>query len=290
MDIVLQSQLFEAIVSWFKVHGLPILAILILAELVKRYGMVPLEGVIRRSVKPSHFQSEAAHQQREETLLDMSRSVFGLLVWLIAIILILIELEINLEPILAAGGVVGIVIGFGAQNILRDLFAGVYVVTENQYQIGDVVDLDGDWGEVEDITLRFVSLRDLDGTVHHIPHGGVQRTKNLSKKYARINLNVGVSYDSDLEHVIEVANHVGKEFANDEDWQNTLITPPKFWRVDNFGDSSIEIKIVGETKPLMQWAAAGEFRKRLKIAFDQEGITIPFPQRVIHYPQVEESS
>ena len=285
MDILQDWAVYKTILGWLDAHGLPLLLIIVGAALAKRISIGPLEGVIRRTVKTSRFQSEAEHRQREETLLDISRGIFGLFVWIVAFILLLVELEINLSPILAAGGVIGIVIGFGAQNILRDVFAGVYVITENQYQIGDVIDLDGDWGVVEDITLRYVGLRDLDGAVHHIPHSTVDRVKNLSKDFGRINLDIGVSYGSDINQVIKVVDRIGKELADDEDWKEIIITPPQFWRVDNFSDSSIEVKIVGETTPLMQWSAAGEYRKRLKNAFDEEGIEIPFPQRVIHTNQ-----
>lgn len=290
MNVLQKLDIFDSTIGWLNEHGLALVLIIIVAAVVKRVGIKPLEGVIRRSIKTSRFQSEAEHRQREETLLDISQGIFGLIVWLVAIILIMIELNINLEPVLAAGGVLGLIIGFGAQNILRDLFAGLYVVIENQYQIGDVVDLDGDWGVVEDITLRFASLRDLDGAVHHIPHGTVNRAKNLSKDYARINLDIGVAYDTDINHVVEVVNKTGRELAEDEDWKEIIITPPQFWRVNNFGDSSIDIKIVGETKPLMQWSAAGEFRKRLKAAFDKEDIEIPFPQRVIHTGDIPENT
>lgn len=290
MNVLQKLDIFDSTIGWLNEHGLALVLIIIIAAVVKRVGIKPLEGVIRRSIKTSRFQSEAEHRQREQTLLDISQGIFGLIVWLVAIILIMIELNINLEPVLAAGGVLGLIIGFGAQNILRDLFAGLYVVIENQYQIGDVVDLDGDWGVVEDITLRFASLRDLDGAVHHIPHGTVNRAKNLSKDYARINLDIGVAYDTDINHVMEVVNRVGRELAEDEDWKEIIITPPQFWRVNNFGDSSIDIKIVGETKPLMQWSAAGEFRKRLKAAFDKENIEIPFPQRVIHTDDTSKSA
>lgn len=290
MNVLQKLDIFDSTIDWLNEHGLALVLIIIVAAVVKRVGIKPLEGVIRRSIKTSRFQSEAEHRQREETLLDISQGIFGLIVWLVAIILIMIELNINLEPVLAAGGVLGLIIGFGAQNILRDLFAGLYVVIENQYQIGDVVDLDGDWGVVEDITLRFASLRDLDGAVHHIPHGTVNRAKNLSKDYARINLDIGVAYDTDINHVVEVVNKTGRELAEDEDWKEIIITPPQFWRVNNFGDSSIDIKIVGETKPLMQWSAAGEFRKRLKAAFDKEDIEIPFPQRVIHTGDIPENT
>lgn len=273
---------FNAVVSWFNEHTISVLIIIAIAALVRRFGMVPLEGFIRRAVKTSRFQTEAQHKQREQTLLDVSEGVFALLVWIVAVGVIISQLGISLEPILAAGGLTAIVIGFGAQKIMQDIFAGIYIIIENQYQIGDVVDLDGDSGVVEDISLRMTILRDLDGTVHHVPHGTIQRAKNLSKEYARVNLNIGISYNSNIEHVAEVVNRVGKELARDEQWKKRIVTPPQFLRIDSFGDNSIIVKIIGETKPLAQWEVAGELRKRLKIAFDESGIEIPYPQYVLH--------
>ncbi|MBI2064641.1 MAG: mechanosensitive ion channel family protein, partial [Candidatus Yanofskybacteria bacterium] len=121
-----------------------------------------------------------------------------------------------------------------------------------------------------------------DGTVHHVPHGSITRVSNLSKYIARVNLNVGVAYDSDLEKVIKVVNEVGNELAQDPVWKDQITKPPQFLRVDDFADSAIMIKILGETKPIKQWDVTGELRKRLKIAFDKNGIEIPFPQRVVH--------
>jgi len=135
---------------------------------------------------------------------------------------------------------------------------------------------------VEDITLRMTTLRDLDGTVHHIPQGEIKMVSNLSKKYARVNLNIGVAYNSNLEQVIEVINRTGNELANDPLFKDSVITPPRFLRVDDFADSAIVVKILGDTQPLKQWDVTGELRKRLKTAFDKEGIEIPFPQLVVH--------
>jgi small conductance mechanosensitive channel len=126
------------------------------------------------------------------------------------------------------------------------------------------------------------TLRDLDGVVHHVPHGEIKTVSNLSKEFSRVNMNIGIGYSSNIDKVIEVVNSVGKELAEDVAWKDAIITPPQFLRVDQFGDSSINIKIVGDTKPHRQWEVAGEFRKRIKPAFDKEGIEIPFPQRVIH--------
>jgi small conductance mechanosensitive channel len=162
------------------------------------------------------------------------------------------------------------------------LISGLFIIIENQYRAGDVVCFDSTCGLVENITLRMTTLRDLDGTVHHVPHGEVKKVSNFSKYYARVNLNIGVAYDSDLEQVIKVVNEVGLELSKDPDWQDKIITPPQFLRVNEFADSAIEVKILGDTKPVEQWAVAGELRKRLKVAFDKEGIVIPFPQRDVH--------
>jgi small conductance mechanosensitive channel len=145
-----------------------------------------------------------------------------------------------------------------------------------------VVCFDQTCGLVEDISLRMTSLRDLDGTVHHVPHGEIKKVSNLTKYYSRVNLNIGIAYNSNLEKVIAVVNKVGKELSEDPEWKDFITKPPQFLRVDDFADSAIIIKILGETKPIKQWDVAGELRKRLKMAFDNENIEIPFPQRVIH--------
>ena len=126
------------------------------------------------------------------------------------------------------------------------------------------------------------TLRDLDGTVHNVPHGEIKTVSNLSKQFARVNLEIGVSYSADIEKVIEVVNEVGNSLAEDPMWSDKIISAPQFLRINDFADSAVIIKILGDTKPLMQWDVSGELRKRLKIAFDKNGIEIPFPQRVIH--------
>lgn len=197
--------------------------------------------------------------------------------------MILQEIGLEIGPILAGAGIVGLALGFGGQYLIRDIITGLFVILENQYRIGDVVNIDTTGGLVEDISLRKTTLRDLNGTVHHIPHGEIKRVSNLSKKYARVNLDVGISYSSDLEQVIKVINKTGNELAEDPRFKDVIISPPQFLRVDDFADSAIIVKILGDTKPLKQWEVTGELRKRIKIAFDEEGIEIPFPQRVIHH-------
>jgi small conductance mechanosensitive channel len=197
--------------------------------------------------------------------------------------MILQETGIQIAPILAGAGIVGLAFGFGGQYLIRDLISGLFIILENQYRIGDVVNINSTGGLVEDISLRMTTLRDLDGTVHHIPHGEIKMVSNLSKNFARLNVDIGISYDSDLEKVIEVINTTGTEIAEDPAFKDSIISPPKFLRIKEFADSAIIVKVLGDTKPLKQWEISGEFRKRIKVAFDKEGIEIPFPQRVIHH-------
>ena len=276
------SNIIRNITPWFFDHGIKIVAIVIVAYLIRKFAGIFIEKVIRKIIISDHLLTKEAERKREDTLIRIFTVSLGILVWLLALLIILQEAGIAIGPLLAAAGIAGLAFGFGGQYLIRDLISGLFIIMENQYRIGDVVCFDGTCGLVEDISMRMTTLRDLDGIVHHVPHGEIKRVSNLSKQFARVNLNIGIAYNSDLERVISVVNRVGEELANDPAWREFIIKPPQFLRVDDFGDSAIIIKILGETKPLKQWDVTGELRKRLKIAFDREGIEIPFPQRVVH--------
>jgi small-conductance mechanosensitive channel len=276
------QNLFDTIRPWLLDHGLKILAILVIALLVRRFGGVFIEKTVRRLVVSNRFLTKDAEKKREDTLIRIFDTSLVVLVWILAGLMMLEEAGTNIAPLLATAGVAGLALGFGGQYLIRDLISGLFIILENQYRIGDVVCIDDTCGLVEDISMRMTTLRDLDGTVHHIPHGSITKVSNLSKDYARVNLDMGISYGANLEHVIEVVNRVGNQIAEDPAWKDSIRKPPQFLRVTDFGDSSVGIKILGETEPLKQWDVTGELRKRIKIAFDAEGIEIPFPQRVIH--------
>jgi small conductance mechanosensitive channel len=272
----------EKITPWFLSHGVKILVILIASYIVNKCSGVFVEKFTRGMVTPKHFLSKEAERKREDTLIRIFSISLKTIIWIFAFLMVMQEFGFAIGPFLAAAGVAGLALGFGGQYLIRDIISGLFIIMENQYRIGDVVCFDGTCGSVEDITLRMTTLRDLDGTVHHIPHGEIKKVSNLSKFFARVNLNVGVSYDSNLEKVISVINKVGQDMAEDEQWKDSIVNPPHFLRVNDFGDSAIIIKILGETKPLKQWDVTGELRKRLKIAFDKNGIQIPLPQRVVY--------
>ena len=272
----------QNLTPWLFDHGVKIATIIIVAYFIRRFTGIFIEKIIRKTIISDHFLTKEAKRKREDTLIRIFTVSLGTLVWLLAFLMILQEAGIAIGPLLAVAGIAGLAFGFGGQYLIRDLISGLFIIMENQYRIGDVVCFDRTCGLVEDISMRMTTLRDLDGVVHHVPHGEIKKVSNLSKHFARVNLNIGISYSSNLEHVISVVNKVGRELAEDSEWKEHILKPPQFLRVDDFADSAIIIKILGETKPLKQWDVAGELRKRLKIAFDKEGVEIPFPQMVIH--------
>lgn len=276
------QKIIQNISPWLVSHGLKILIVIAVAFFVRKFGGIFIEKFIRKIIVLDHFLTKEAEKKREDTLIRIFSTTLGIIVWILAGLIILQEAGFAVGPLLAAAGIAGLAFGFGGQYLIRDLIAGLFIIMENQYRVGDVVCFDGTCGLVEDISLRMTTLRDLSGTVHHIPHGEIKKVSNLSKYFARVNLNIGVSYGSNLEYVIKVINEVGQGLAEDPQWKDYILKPPQFLRVDDFAESAVVIKILGETKPLKQWDVTGELRKRLKIAFDKEGIEIPFPQRVIH--------
>ena len=273
----------ESILPWIMNHGIRIVFIVIVAFLLNRLLSRIIIRAIRISVKVDENTSPEGEKKREDTLIRISLGALNIGVVLITLMMALAEAGIEVGPLIAGAGIVGIAVGFGGQYLIRDIITGLFLMLENQYRIGDVVTIEGLSGTVEDITIRKTRLRDMNGTVHHIPHGAITKVSNMSKGFSRVNLDIGVSYHTNLEHLIEVINRTGDEIAADPAMMEAIISPPRFLRVNEFADSAIMVKIVGDTKPIRQWEVTGELRKRLKIAFDREGIEIPFPQRVIHH-------
>lgn len=270
------------LVPWLTSNGLRILAIILVAYIVKRIIVVFIKRLVNRIVSPNGYSSKEATKKRRDTLNRIFLVSVNTIISVLAIMMILQEFGLEIAPFLAAAGIAGLALGFGGQYLIRDLISGLFIITENQYRIGDFVCFDGTCGTVQDISLRMTTLRDLDGVVHYIPHGEIKKVSNSAKDFSRINLDIGVSYNANLEKVIEVINKVGIELFQDSRWKDVIIKAPQFLRVNDFADSAVMIKILGETKPLYQWEVTGELRKRLKFAFDKEGIEIPFPQRVVH--------
>ncbi len=218
--------------------------------------------------------------QRARTLGATIASVLSIVIYAIAIMLCLAELEVNLGPILAGAGIAGVALGFGAQSLVRDFLTGIFIVIEDQYGVGDVVDVGEASGTVEEVTLRVTRIRGLDGTVWHVPNGEIKRSGNKSQYWARVILDVPVAYDAD----IAAASALIKQVA-DCVWRGAkkdfVLPEPEVWGVEDFGADSIAIRLAVKTLPGSQWAVARELRAQLKEAFDREGFEIPFPQRTV---------
>jgi small-conductance mechanosensitive channel len=272
------------VVAWLIDHGIRILIILAVGAVLWFVLNKFLPPIVRRAVaRTKDKESREGMEKRTKTLLSIFKGIGRVFIVMIAIMMVLDEVGVPIAPVLAGFGIVGIAIGFGAQYLIRDLIAGMFIIMENQYRVGDVARVADIAGLVEEVTLRKTVLRDLDGIVHHVPNGEIRVASNFTRHFARVNLNVSVGYGTDLDHAISVINRVGKELAVDEKWRKVIKSPPQVLRVDNLGDSGIDIKILGDVKPIEQWAVMGELRLRLKKAFDAEGIEIPWPHTKVYF-------
>jgi small-conductance mechanosensitive channel len=270
--------------AWLLDHGVRILIIAVVATVLWFALSKFLPPVLGRAVSRTGYkESKAACEKRASTLVSVFRGVGRIFIVVVAIIMVLDEVGIPVAPVLAGFGIAGVAIGFGAQYLIRDLIAGIFIILENQYRVGDVVNVAGIGGLVEEITLRKTVLRDLDGIVHHVPNGNIQTASNYTRDFSRVNLNISVGYGTDLDHAISVINRVGKELAEDEKWRRIIKSPPQVLRVDNLGDSGIDVKILGDVEPIRQWDVMGELRLRLKKTFDAEGIEIPWPHTKVYF-------
>ncbi len=285
----LSSTIATVIVPWLLNHGIRIVLFILGGYLAEFLLTRLIIKVVRISVRPAPHDSPDAEKKREDTLIRIITWTSAIIVILLVAAMILQELGVSIGPILAGAGVVGLAVGFGGQYLIRDFITGFFLILENQYRIGDFVSLDGTEGNVEDISLRMTSLRDMNGTVHYVPHGDIKRVSNMSKNFARINLNINVTYHSNMEKVIRIINEVGNEISMDPAWKDLIIKAPQFLRVDDFTDSSVTLKIVGETMPNKQWTVTGELRKRILETFEREHIELPIPQRFIQHVDVSDS-
>lgn len=274
---------WEPIVSWVLGHGIRILIILAIGAALWYFLQRLVPKMVHHAVKRTKGESREGIRKRTDTLVGVLMGTGKVFIVLVILFMVLSEFDVNIAPIIAGLGIAGIAVGFGAQYMIRDLIAGIFVILENQYRVGDVAKVVDITGLVEEVNLRKTVLRDLDGIVHHIPNGEIRVASNYSRHFSRVNLNISVGYGTDLDHAISVINRVGKKLAEDKGWRERIKTVPQVLRVDNLGDSGIDIKIKGDVEPLEQWNVMGELRLRLKKAFDKEGIEIPWPHVKVYF-------
>ncbi len=246
-----------------------------------------LAQIVRRVVRSHKYPTRREEQKREDTLVTIFRTASAVVLWVVGIIFVLSELHVRIAPLVTSAGVVSVLIGFGAQNTVKDFLAGIFIIMENQFRVGDIITVNSGSGgsvsgAVESVTIRITRLRDLDGGLHIVRNGDISVATNLSFGFSNVDIDIRVDYQADIDEVAVIINKLGSQMAADETWQRRIVEPIQFLRVDSFGQSSVHIKALGKVTPGAQWDVAGEFRKQLMPAFKKAGIEIPLPQRVIH--------
>ncbi|WP_322938102.1 mechanosensitive ion channel family protein [Nocardioides bizhenqiangii] len=288
-DLVYDWSGSERFADWADVLiGTPLAILgLILLGLVLRWVLHRIvQRIARRAEKgvlPERLDAAAVARraQRAETVAGIFQSVITIIVIAVVTTMILSEVGVNIAPIIASAGIIGIALGFGAQSLVRDFLSGLFIFIEDQYGVGDVVDLGEAIGSVEAVTLRMTRLRDVNGTVWFVPNGQILRVGNQSKNWSRAVVDVGVGYGEDLARVQRVLREVAHDMWEDEDYKGVIIEEPEVTGVEMLAADSVTIRVLVKTAPLQQWGVARTLRQRIKARFDHEGIEIPFAQRVV---------
>ena len=243
----------------------------------------PVEGLRETAVRRARLMVERQERssQRTRTLGAVLRSIASIVIYGMAVMMSLGEFDVNLGPLIAGAGIVGVAIGFGAQSLVKDFLSGVFMLLEDQYGVGDVVNLGETVGVVEEVKLRTTQVRDISGTLWHIPNGEIRRVANMSQDWGRAVLDIEVAYDTDLGAAMAVIKEVADGVWRDQLPNATIIEEPTIAGVQGFGESAIVIRLMAKTEPGEHFATARELRGRMKEAFDEAGIEIPFPQRTV---------
>jgi len=280
------QEIISRTITWI-ISTIPaMLVILILA-----FILLKMTNVLMHHLKPlmlQHMEHDtdlevSEMEKRLDTLLGILRSIIKLVVWLMIGMLFLRKLGIDIAPIIAGAGIVGLAVGFGAQELVRDFISGFFMLLENQVREGDVAIINGTGGLVERVGMRTIILRDVSGVVHVFQNGKINTLSNMTKKWSGMVFDIGVAYKEDTDEVVEVIQQVAEELQGDPEFKNKILEPLEIFGVDKFGDSAVTIKARFKTKPIEQWTVGREFNRRLKKSFDEHGIEIPFPHRTIYW-------
>jgi small conductance mechanosensitive channel len=278
---------WSTVLSILRDDVVPIALVVIIAYAAIRLARLFVHGIVKTLLDREATEGTAQElsavelKKRMDTLDALGGRTLQAFIVMIAGLMVLGRIGLDIGPAVAGLGVVDIAVGFGAQSLVKDYLNGALILIENQFGKGDVVRVAGVDGSVEDFTLRRTTLRDLDGIVHTIPNGEIRVASNLTRVWARINQDVVVAYGTDIDKAIDVVDKVGVAMAGDPTWKRRVLEAPRVERIEALGEYGITLKILGTVRAADQWAAGGDFRKRLLAAFKANGIEIPRPQRVV---------
>jgi small conductance mechanosensitive channel len=234
-----------------------------------------LDRMVRRVVRSHKYESKAEERKREDTLVSFFRTLSTATIWTVAIIIVLSEFHVHLSALLTGAGLIGIVIGFGMQNLLRDYFAGITIIMENQFRVGDYVNMSGGpniEGIVEDLSIRTTRVRDINGGLHIVPNGSAGIITNMTYRFSNANVVIKLAYGTDVDKAEQTINGVGSKMAKESAWAEKIVDPIKFLRVDDFKDGAITVTAIGKVRPGAQWDTASSFRRRLIAEFKKQHI------------------
>lgn len=262
-----------------------ILAVLIVTWIV---GRRLLRNVVDGTVSASRYGSEEERYERVETLSRVFQNAFTLVFLVIGAFALLPQFGIDATVVVGSAAVLSLAIAFGAQNLVHDYFSGFMILLENQYRVGNVIQINAISGVVEDVSLRMTTLRDLEGVAHFVPHSQIQTVSNLTHGWSRVALDVGVAYRENVDHVMAVLLEIAHEMRKDPQFREMIVDDPEMLGVDALADSAVIIKLLVRTRPLKQWIVKRELLRRIKNRFDELGIEIPFPHRTVFHRSGEQ--
>jgi len=283
------TEIYYAIWGWVTAEFLGLLILLLLffvaLKLVKYIIRRLKTKLVNRADKNTDVDTFEA-VKRINTLTGITYGFFKVVLWVVFIMMILQKFGVNIAPLLASAGIMGLAIGFGAQELVRDYISGFFIILEDQVRTGDVALINGTGGLVEKIELRTITLRDFAGTVHVFQNGKISSLSNMTKEWSAIVFDIGVAYKEDVQKVMDIMQEVGDQLREDPEFKEEIIEPLEVFGLNEFADSALVIKARFKTKPIHQWRIGREYRKRLKVAFDNNNIEIPFPHTTVYWGDV----
>ncbi|MFC0876819.1 mechanosensitive ion channel family protein [Saccharicrinis sp. FJH2] len=291
MDKLFTSDFWEKVIStlsnWVitELPSIVILIVLLIISLkVMAFFITKLRDILaKRALNQTPDEPNTEAEKRLNTLMGILRKGASVIIWAVFIMIFLKKINIDIGPILAGAGILGLAVGFGAQELVRDFLSGFFILLENQIRTGDVAILNGTGGLVEKIELRTITLRDMSGVVHVFQNGKINSLSNMTKEWSAMVFDIGVAYKEDLNQVMKIMKEVAEDLKNDKEFEDKILEPMEIFGLDSFGDSALVVKGRIKTKPIQQWTVGREYRKRLKEAFDTHNIEIPFPHQTIYW-------
>ena len=270
----------EDVSRWLTQSGARILLLILLAFAANRFAASVIRSAEHEIVEGDDFKTQE-RRKRLHTVGATSRRFFAILIWTAAGLMVLRELDVDITPVLAGASIIGLAVGFGAQTLVKDIISGLFLIAEDQVRIGDVAEINGIGGAVEEINLRTIVMRDVEGVVHHISNGEIRTLANKSKDFSYYVIDIGVGYDDDTDRIVAVVRNTADELLQDPAYASSILEPLEVIGVDAFKPGEVTLRFRIKTQPLKQGEVGRELRRRIKKAFDANGIKIPTPQMTV---------